>query len=253
MKRPLLIIILLTSIQFIFAQDNFRISKPELSFSNNILTIRYDITGCGSGDYLDIRLIILGSKGDTIRPSYISGDLGKRINCGLGKTISWNVAKDNIKTDEDFEVLIQGIKSVLPSTSVSPQVTKRISRGNVVISSVFIPGLGQKKASGKSLFLVFTGLVYGVAGSSIYMNIKSKNIYKDYQAATGIERDNLYNNSINTFNTSQYLLYGAAGLWAINFIWSAVIPIKENPLKKMNVSLTSYRQNEIMISAKWNF
>lgn len=253
MKRSLLFIIFIVIIKVIDAQEAFRISKPELSFLNNILTIKYDITGCGSGDYLDVKLIILSAKGDTIRPSYISGDLGKRINCGLGKTITWNVVKDNIKTDEDFEVLIRGVKSELPITNVSPEISKRISRGNVILSSIFIPGLGQKKASGKKMFLVFSGLVYGAAGTSIYMNFRSKDIFKDYQAASGTERDNLYNKSIKTFNTSQYLLYGAAGIWAVNFIWSAVIPIKENPLKKMNVTLTSSHQNEFLVSAKWNF
>jgi hypothetical protein len=253
MKRAVLSNIFFALFAMVSAQDSFRISKPELTFSNDILTISYDITGCGSGDFIDIKLIILNSRGDTIRPSYISGDLGKRINCGLGKKISWNVVKDSLKADDNFDFLIRGVKSALPVSVIYPEDSKGIFRGKVILSSLFIPGLGQKKASGKSVFLVFSGIVYGAAGASIYLNLKSKDLYSDYESATGAERDNLYNKSVQNFNTSQYFLYGAAGAWAANLIWSAIIPIRENNVKKMNVSLTSFHQNEFLLSAKWNF
>jgi len=50
------------------AQSSYMISKPELSLKNNLLTINYDITGCGSGEFVDISLILINSKGDTLAP-----------------------------------------------------------------------------------------------------------------------------------------------------------------------------------------
>ncbi len=31
---------------------------------------------------------------------------------------------------------------------------------------------------------------------------------------------------------TKYFIYGAVGVWAINFIWSAVIPVKDESFEK---------------------
>lgn len=254
MKRTGLLIFLLAFFSTLSAQESYKISKPEPTFLNDNLVIKYDITECGPGEFIDITLILLNSKGDTIRPIYISGDIGLRVNCGFGKTIIWNLAKDNVKIDEDIQILIKGNKLIpVVPIAVVPE-TKKIKRGDIILPSVFIPGLGQKKASGKPVYLVFSGLVYGSIGTSCYFNfIKSKQLKKDYLAASGTERDDLFNKWGKSYDMTKYLLYGAAGAWAINFIWSAVIPIKENPVKRMNLSLRSFQKNELMVSARWTF
>lgn len=97
-------------------------------------------------------------------------------------------------------------------------------------------------------------MVYGGLGASFYFNfIKSKQLKKDYLAATGVERDNFYTKWENSYDMSKYLLYGAAGAWAVNLIWTAIIPVKENYSKRMNMSFTTFRENELLISMKWTF
>ena len=254
MKRTGFLFILLAFFSALSAQESYKISKPEPIFSNDTLKIKYDITGCGNSEFIDITLILLNSKGDTIRPIYISGDIGSRVNCGFGKTIVWDLVKDNVKIDEDIQILIKGNKPVPVVPIVVVPETQKIKRGNIIMSSIFIPGLGQKKASGKSVYLVFSGLVYGSIGTSCYFNfVKSKQLKKDYLAASGTERDDLFNKWGKSYDMSKYFLFSAAGAWVINFIWSAAIPVKKNPAKRMNLSLTSFQKNELLVSARWTF
>jgi hypothetical protein len=252
MKRVCLLSAIIMFYLYLNAQDNIKISTPEVTILNNIMTIKYDLTGCGTGDYMNIRLIILNAKGDTIKPVYVTGDIGSRINCGFGKKIEWDIARDNILVNEEFEIQVTGkpVPQVVPSYEIAE---KSVSRGNILLSSAFLPGLGQKKASGKGGYLALSGLVYGTAGASLFFYLKHNDYYNDYKTASGTERDNLYDKSVSSFNMSQYMLYSAAAIWAVNMIWSAVIPIKENSGKKMNLGLITLPESGYMFSAKWTF
>jgi len=250
MNRACLLFLVFSACISVYAQDNIKISTPEVSITNNILTVKYDLTGCGSGDFINIKLVVLSARGDTIRPAYVSGDIGSRVNCGFGKKIEWNVARDKILVDEDIEIQVVG-KPVIPEKPAYVQLQPTISRGNILISSALVPGLGQKKASGKGGALVLSGLVYGAGGASLASYLMYKNTYNDYQAASGTRRDELFEQSEKYFNLSQYMLYGTAGLWGVNMIWSAVIPVKER--SNMKIGLSGLPENGYLISAKWTF
>ncbi len=253
MKRSVLLLSVFLCIADLAAQNEIRISRPELSFSDNVLTVKYDITGCGSGEFVDITLIVLNSKGDTIKPGYITGDMGFRVTCGTGKVISWNIGRDNAKIDDDIQVLVKGRRSAQPVSTLNMPESENISRGKILVSSVFVPGLGLKKASGKSGFLVFSGLAYGGLGAALFLNLQSKKLKDDYLAATGNDRDNKFSKWEKNYNMTRSIIYGTAGVWAVNLIWSAVIPIKENPGKRLDFSLKSFNENELLISARLTF
>lgn len=250
MKRACQLFLVFMACYSVNAQENIKISTPEVSITNNILTVKYDLTGCGTGDYINIRLVVLSAGGDTIRPGYVSGDIGSRVNCGFGKRIEWNIERDKILVDEDIEIQVVGTP-VIPEKPAYVQLPPSVSRGNILISSALVPGLGQKKASGKGGALVLSGLVYGAGGASLASYLMYKNTYNDYQAASGIERDELYTKSENLFNLSQYMLYGTAGIWAVNMIWSAAVPIKQT--SNMKVGFMKTPENGYLISAKWTF
>jgi len=254
MKRFILLTLFLVFYLSLYSQDEIKISPPEVTFINDILTIRYDITGCGTSDIVDIELIILNSRGARIRPSYITGDIGSSIRCGFGKKIEWNMVKDSVLIDEDIEVQVTGTPHIPEIPLYTQPVSKTVTRGNVIISSFFIPGLGQMKASGKGAYLIFSGVVYGAMGTSLYFNMKSNKYYDDYLVATGTERDELYDKSVSTFNISRSLLYFEAGAYLVNLVWSGVIPIKENTRRRMELSFISApQQNGYLLSAKWSF
>jgi len=251
-KRVCLLTVFIIVCKILYSQDEIKISTPEVTILDNIMTVKYDLTGCGTGDYINIRLIVLNAKGDTIKPVYVTGDIGSRVNCGFGKKIEWNIASDNILVNEEFEIQVTGkkVEQVIPTYI---PVQKSVSRGNIMLSSVFLPGLGQKKASGKGGHLLLSGLVYGTAGASLYFYLQHNNYYTDYKEASGAARDDLFDKSVSSFNMSQYMLYGAAGLWAVNMIWSAAIPIKDTSQKKMNIGLMKLPENGYLISAKYTF
>jgi hypothetical protein len=253
MRRFLLFLFMFFNYTLISGQSKTMISKPELSYMNNILAVKYNITGCGKGQYVDISLIVVNSKGDTLKPSTITGDIGNMVKCGPGKTITWDVASDNIKIDDDIVVMLVG-KDHIPVTSIiKTPANPRTTRGKAIASSFFIPGLGQKMASGKGCYLLFSGLVYGAAGASAYYFNMEKKYYADYLDSSGTEADNYFNKSEKSNDMGRYLLYGAAAAWVTNFIWSAVIPIKDKPVKKPALGLSTSGRDGLLISAKWTF
>lgn len=253
MQKSLLFLFLLFSSSLLSAQSKIQISRPDLSYINNTLTVKYEITGCERGQIVDISMIVVNSKGDTIRPTYINGDIGNKVTCGPGKSILWDVARDTINLDDDIEVMLTGKEIIPVITKISNPDLQKISRGTVLISSFFIPGLGQKKASGKAGHLVFSGLVYGLGGASGYFYMQHKKYYRDYQNASGATADDFFSKSEENFNMSQYMLYGAIGTWVTNMVWSAVIPIKGTRLKKPGISFIPTVEKEYLISAKWTF
>jgi len=251
MERGSLLVLIFMVHLTINAQENIRISTPDVSIVNNVLTIKYDLTGCGTGDYINIRLVVLNAKGDTIKPVYVTGDIGSRVNCGFGKKIEWNVARDNILVDEDFDIQVIG-KPVKQEAPVYIQPQKTLTRGNIMLSSALLPGLGLKKASGKVGYLAFSGLVYGTAAASLGAYFRSMQLYDDYKAApTSTESDNLYSKFEKTWNMAKFLGMGAAGVWTVNMIWSVAIPVKET--SGMKVGLIKTPENGYLISAKWTF
>jgi hypothetical protein len=253
MKKALSFLLLVLSFNLLSGQSRILISKPDLSYVNNTLTVKYDITGCGSGQFVDISLIVINSKGDTIRPAYITGDIGTMVNCGLGKTITWNVIKDNVKIDDDIEVMLIGKEFIPVISNINSLESAKVTRGKVIGASVFVPGLGQKMASGKAGYLAFSGIVYGLGGTSAYFFVKHKKYYTDYQNASGTEADELFTKSDKSYEMAQYMIYGAVGAWVTNMIWSAIIPIKEKPLKKPDLSIINAQGKKLLISAKWTF
>jgi len=127
------------------------------------------------------------------------------------------------------------------------------SRGKIILSSALVPGLGQMKATGKPAFLMLGGLFYGSAGVAGFMASKSAGLRDDYLAASGTERDNLYSKWESNYNMTKYLAIGAAGIWAANIVWAAVIPVSNPRNKKMGIGFTTSGKDEFLVSAKWTF
>jgi hypothetical protein len=252
MKRLSLLCFLSFSIVAVFSQESFMISRPDLQFMDNILVIRYDITGCRSDAAVNISLVISDSRGGSIVPVSVSGDVGKNISCGTGKIIRWDVVADKININDDLVIQVRGEKPAVPAATLqSPQ--KKTGRGSVIFSSVFVPGLGQKKASGKPAHLIFSPLVYGAGAASLYFGLNSIKTKDDYLAATGSEREKIYSDWENTYNMARYFAIGAAGAWAVNLIWSAAIPIRNDRTGKMKVSVIPAQDNTLLISGKLTF
>lgn len=253
MKHSFLLLILVLVVTQLSAQQGFQISKPEPSLSNNTLTIRYDITGCRNTDMISINLIILNSKGDTLKPSALTGDIGLQVNCGSGKTILWNIAADKININDDIQIYVTG-NTPPPSARKTPAVPSvNISRGKIILSSALLPGLGQMKAAGKPAYLVLSGIVYGSAGAAGFLASRLADQRDAYLAATGDDREVLYNKWQSNYNMARYLAVGAAGVWAANIVWAAVIPVTSTRNKNLGIGFSSSGRDEFLVSAKLKF
>lgn len=253
MQRIFWFIILFSLLKEATGQDPYHISKPELSFNNNILTVKYDITGCGSGESIDISLLLINSKGDTLRPKYITGDIGSIIGCGLGKKIEWNLEKDKIRIDDDIEVIIKGkIPELTAGNNRSPGY-KKITRSDIFRASAIIPGLGQKRASGKSYPLVMSGLVYGGICGSVYFVFKAKDYEDKYKNGDNSTSDEMFDKWQSNYNMSKYFIIGTGAAYAGNLIWAALVPISNTPRKNLKVGFSAPVQDRFLISARWTF
>lgn len=247
MKRFISVALLNGIILATCAQNSYNVSKPAISFSNNILTVKYDVTGCGRNELVGITLIVIKSTGDTLKPRFTTGDIGSMIPCGTGKSIEWNLEKDNIKINDDIEIVLKSSKYIPPSAAVKTGLT----RSKVIMSSIFVPGLGQSKAAKKPAYLVLSGIVYGSVGASLYFNSQATKYKDKYIAADALSADEMFDKWQNSFNMSRVFLYGAAGAWAGNIIWSAIIPIKSSAKPKLGLS--PFGSNNMTLSAVWTF
>lgn len=263
MKSKGLLILLLFVISIsAFSQTKARISTPDLTYFNDTLVIIFDINNCQTNNLYIIDLKIFTSDGGQVSASGFSGDLGDNISCGKNKKIIWNLAKDNFRINDDIEVQIfadEVIINLPEAENMDDRIEKPVnmisttySRGNIFGSSLVFPGLGQKKASRNPGPLFLGVLGYGSLAASGYFIMDYSKKYDQYlDSSIRSESDRLFLESEKSYKFSQYFIYGAAGIWAVNLIWAAVIPTNTN--NNMAVGISPLNSRGIELYAKWTF
>ena len=237
----------------LFSQNEPEIGPPEVSYYNDTLKVVYEIGNCKTGNLYEIKLKVFNSQGGEIRASALSGDIGRNITCGTNKTIYWDLAADNIQIDDDIELEILANLMFVdePVIGRPEKVKEKSGRGKIIASSLIFPGLGQKKASGKKGHLILGAAGYGCVAAAGIMFSESNRAYNRYEEATSQDaRDEYFQKSEDLFNTAKAAAIGAGGIWAINLIWSAIIPIEDN---KMTFGLGQLPTGGVSINARWNF
>lgn len=252
------ITIFLLSSVMCYSQKKARISTPDLRYYNDTLIIAFSINNCQAEELFTIDPKIFTSNGNEVSASSLSGDLGENIKCGSNKQIIWNLANDDFQINDDIEVQIFADQVIInlpveeESVEISPVTYSSISRGSIIASSFFFPGLGQKKASRKSGHLLLGVLGYGSLATSAYFILDYNKVYDQYLESTSdSESNDLFLKSEKSYNLSKYLVFGAAGIWTINFIWSAVIPTTQQ--NKVAVGISPVNKGGIELYAKWTF
>lgn len=268
----------------VFPQQQIYITRPDLAYRNNTLIITFDIKGCEQSDLFNINPVISVPDGSTSKASSLTGDLGDSIKCGNDKRIIWDMSADGVMMEGDVEVQIIAEQILTTDTDaesedISDQEIRtgtkdhtrtetgtsnknsavpagssaaNYSRGNIIASSLAFPGLGQKKASRKKGPLLLGVIGYGslaVSGYFIYDYNKKYNLY--LESESGTERNELFEDSEKSYKRAQYLIYGAAGVWAVNLIWSAIIPASTR--SGFNAGVSQNNLKGINLHAKWTF
>jgi hypothetical protein len=222
-----------------YSQSKITIPPPRLEFQNDQLFIEYDIRNFQPQDVFTIGLLITDSAGRTINASSLSGEIGEGISGGTNKRIVWNIANDRLILDEDVfvEITAKKMKPVPPeengsaAENRSASATKSISKSNMLVSSLVMPGLGQSKARKNYTYLLMGAAGYGCVAGAALLNRQAINTYADYKSSLDIdERENLFNNSVKQDNNSEILAKAAAGIWAVNIIWTIFVTDKSKEL-----------------------
>ncbi len=231
------VFLLLISPSIILSQPEITITRPRLELDENKIIIEYDILNSQQTDFFLIWIEVTDATGRIIRAVSLSGDFGEDIKGGVNKKITWNFEQDDIILDGEIHIEVKAEKKKLPEVQkeIIPVETtpatdlKTVSKGNMVLSSIILPGWGQSKVNqGKPYWLI--GVAgYGCIAGSVYLNKKAINTYDDYESLLDIgERNTLYDQAVRQDKISEYLAFTAAGIWTINLIWVLATPNKAN-------------------------
>lgn len=207
----LLLILLLNSAQTtLFAQ--VKVENQRLSIEGTKLVIQYDLVGKPQAT-AKVCIEIRSTAGNKIKAQALSGDIGKKISMGKNKKIVWDTEKDAFSEDVELvadilveeEILLVSQKSNLPKA--------------LALSTV-LPFLGISK-KGKPMWLLGVA-AYGSLAGAYLLNGQANQQYQSYLAETNsaTKRNELFTQAQSTRQTSTYLAYAAAGIWAVNLIWT---------------------------------
>lgn len=210
-------------------QDKISVSKPMLEIQNGNLIIKYDILNSKPGEKYNISIEITDSGGEVIMPASITGDMGDNIEGGKDKRIIWHFDADNIK--DQLEISVSIILRVLekPLTEKQPPQVKSLSRGNLVLQSVALPGWGLSSLHKKKPYWIIGIAGYGIIAGSVIYHQASRVSYNDFLDTDDPGQESIYYDKYKSQKTiSMAGAIGAATIWVADLIWIYSASSKQN-------------------------
>lgn len=234
MKIRLLIPVIL------FIQSNIYAQKPSISnvrmniMEGGKLRINYDIDNLNEND--SIGFYVVTKKGATIIPKSITGDFGKRIIAGKNKLIVWNLIKDEIFMDDEFQIKVEiklSPREIIPSKPV-----KKILGGGVsnTLLSVVAPGVGNIFVTENhkiGLRPLITASYIGLLVFGFTMKSQSDQQYALYESKLRVSDASRYYDSANDFHHRYFVATRLAGaVWAFDVITTFIKGSKNDRIRK---------------------
>jgi len=205
--KKLLFIIILIATSLLADASKPTISNIDFKYNGQHLVITYDILNSTPAELFNISVSIFKRNGEKIDASLFSGDVGKLVKGGLGKTIIWLTKGDNANFSENVYVEITAF----------PQVT--ISTWQHVTATAIYPGLGDYRLDNNQWHFAYGLLAYGALTSSIMLNTSSYNDYNNYLSATSTSNANAsYNSAVTNQNLSYVLAGTAVAVWGYSIV-----------------------------------
>jgi hypothetical protein len=232
-KTYFLLILLLVFSNHIISLAQVSLSKPRLELEENKLIIGYDILNSQPADTFITWIEVTDKNGNIIKATALSGDFGEKIRGGMNKKIIWDLNQDNIVIEENIFVEVMAEKKEIPEVQEEPMLVetvpvsniKTVSKKNMIMSSMVLPGWGQSKVKKKRPYWLISLPAYGCLTGSIILNRMGVSTYDDYLfSADTDERNILFDKSVKQDHISEYLAFTAAGIWTINLIWVIATP-----------------------------
>jgi hypothetical protein len=206
------------------AQTSAMVSDPRIEMVENTIHIYYDILNSLPSDRFNISLEITDEAGQRIQARALSGDIGKEVEGGQGRHITWDLGEEGIRLNARLFFEIHA-KMVVPPKEEELRVQKKekhFTRSGLMLQSLAVPGLGLTRLTGKPHWLrAVAG--FGCIAASINLNKQAVESYNSVEAATGFNNKvDLYNTSIQQDNLSELFAWTALGVWVTDIIWTYV-------------------------------
>lgn len=213
-----------------FSQKQFTVTRPVLEVQGNWITINYEILNSTEDDLFSVSLEVTDEEGEVIQAKALSGDIGDNVRGSGKKRILWDLEEDEIFVNSrlNFQVLAQPIQPGDRLNDTGPASAREkemlnvdISRSNAILRSVVFPGAGLTKVSGRKAHILKGIGAYAGLGSGIGYAIVSEMNYREYEQATNkADRDAYHKLSNRQLHISQACLITAAGIWAVDVLWT---------------------------------
>ena len=136
-----------------------------------------------------------------------------------------------------------------------------ISKGNMFLSSVVLPGLGQSMVSkGKPYWLM--GIAgYGCLAGSVALNLMASSAYQDYKESLDPDEFNaFYDKAIQRDKISKVMAFTGIGIWVADLVWVLATPTKSGKAtafredrKLRIIPCFDTRINSTMVSLTYRF
>ena len=245
-KLSLLIIsiVLFSGINQTFSQSKATIGNVDFFQDGDNIIIKYDILKAKSNESFTIWVEVHSFQSGKISPKSLVGDIGNYVTGGKGKEIIWNVKADNINIDEEISIEVMGKPNAVAAINVVKDPVKVKSENKVSVPaamglSLVLPGLGNTYAKKGGPYWLMGVAGYGLIAGSIVMNNSAYKAYEDYKDETNAsKRKDYYDKAESKDKMSKYMIYGAAGIWVINLIWTGI--------QASNVN-KQYRDSQVMM------
>jgi hypothetical protein len=267
-----LILILLFLPDVFYGQTVITVTRPRLEVSGNNLIIQYDILNTKSSDFFIVWIEVTDIAGNKIKALSLAGDVGNDIKGGRNKRITWNFINDSIFIDENLFVEVKAEKIAEQEKPVDTEIsddtetriqeeTKSVSKGNMVLSSVVLPGWGQTKIHPGKPFWIIGAAGYGCLAGSVFLNRSASSAYNDYKLSMDLDESNaLFDKALQKNNISRILAYTAIGIWTADIVWVLLTPAesKESTVLQKNRKLRimpgfDAGSNSAIVSMTYNF
>jgi len=214
------------------AQTKARIDNVDFFAEADQIVISYDIINSQPDETFYIWIQVQTASGKLINAKSTSGDIGKGVAGGFGKSIEWNYKLDQLDLNEEISIEvfataeIPGKKTEDPAAKTPPATisgTRNISVGKAMLFSALLPGLGKVYVKGHGANWLLGVAGYGLITGYVLMNHAAYNNLEDYRASTDPdERDNLYSTAQGQAVVSYVCAGGAIAIWVIDFITTGV-------------------------------
>jgi len=230
--------------EILYSQTKITVTKPRLEASDENLVIEYDILNVDPSDFFIVWIEVTDAAGNKINAVSLTGDVGEEIKGGSNKRIIWDLGNDKILIDEDIFVEVKAEKipakekTAEAETSEETKTVKKdesrverktISKTNMVLSSVVLPGWGQTKASKGKPYWLLGVAGYGCIAGSISLNRMASSAYQDYKESIDPDEFNaFYDKAIQRDKISKYMAYSGIGIWVADLVWVLATPTKSS-------------------------